>query len=81
MENNIIELPVVGEGKCKTCADIGNCPMKTMLPKHRENVKNYGENYEDTRSDLWEEESIDEPDIENGIVTWCPMHHMHHKEK
>lgn len=65
-------LPMKGE--CETCADRGDCPMKEMLPRHRANVKAYGEHYEDTRPDLWDEESIDEPEFEGGWITWCPMH-------
>jgi len=65
-------IPTPG-GVCKVCTDNSSCPMKVMLPLHRKNVLVYGEFYKDTRPDLWDEESIDEPVVENGDITWCPL--------
>ncbi len=70
------ELPIKGKGECKTCDDVNHCPMKEVLPKHLANVAVYGEYYKNERPDLWDEESVDEPEIEDGEVTWCPMHHI-----
>jgi len=73
-----LKLPIKGKGQCKTCSDVNCCPMVETLPRHLANVRIYGEYYKDVRPDLWDQDSVDEPEIENGEIIWCPMHY---KEK
>ncbi len=60
-------------GICLICDDKNNCPMTKMLPEWREFQDRYGENIP---ADIWDEYSIDEPDVVDGEITWCPMHHV-----
>jgi hypothetical protein len=62
------------KGICNSCEDKGDCPMPTLLEQHRNNIAEYGEDYDSVRPDLWDEYSIDEPEVENDEVIWCPMH-------
>lgn len=62
-------------GLCDTCDDKENCPMNDMLKSHNQYVKLYGEYYKDIRPDLWDEYAIDEPEVGNDVVIWCPMHY------
>jgi hypothetical protein len=61
------------KGKCKDCADAEECPMTEMLETHKTNQKLYGEDYKYSRPDLWDEESTEEPEFEDGEIVWCPM--------
>ena len=61
-------------GICLTCVDDNDCPISLMLQRWKKIVEEYGENIQDTRPDLWDEYSIEEPEVENDIVTWCPMY-------
>lgn len=63
-------------GICLICDDKDTCPMTEMLPKWQEIKAEYGEHVRELRPDLWDEYSIDEPDVVDGEVTWCPMHHV-----
>lgn len=59
-------------GKCQSCADNNNCPMKDMLPLHRKHVLTYGEEYWHNHPEF-EEDAIDEPEFEDDRMIWCPM--------
>ena len=61
------------KGLCTKCKDADNCQIAEMLPKWREILDEYGADVQDLRPDLWDEYSIDEPDVKNDEVTWCPM--------
>ena len=61
-------------GICLTCADKDNCPVGEMLPVWREILKEY-KDPKTERPDLFDEFSVDEPDVEDGIITWCPMYY------
>jgi len=74
-----VKLPL-NNGICLTCADIKCCPMTKMLPKWEEILAEY-KDPKTERPDLFDEFSIDKPDIEDGIITWCPMHYEHRKVK
>ena len=70
-----IPVPVLDKGICLTCEDKDTCPMPAILAQHRNNVALYGEEYKDVRPDLWDEESIAEPEFnKDGGIEWCPMH-------
>lgn len=64
-------------GLCITCADKDECPIAEMLPKWRDIKAEHGEQVIELRPDLWDEYSIEEPDIdeEDDGVMWCPMYH------
>ena len=68
------KLPITHGGICVSCDEIDDCPMAEILPDHHEIVKEYDEFYKHIRPDLWDEYSVDEPEIEDGIVTQCSMH-------
>lgn len=71
--NKKISFPTKG-GICLSCADYGDCPMNNLLKSHERNVEFFGKNYQNIRPDLWDEEAIDEPELDNGNVEWCPMY-------
>jgi len=64
----------LNNGICLTCADKNNCPVGEMLPKWKEILAEYKDPKME-RPDLFDEFSIDEPDVEDGIITWCPMYY------
>lgn len=70
-----MELPKEN-GLCITCSVQDECSMVEMLSKWRDIKAEYGDNIE-SRPDLWDEYSIEEPDIdkEDDGVMWCPMYH------
>ena len=71
---DIKSIPSTG-GICVTCTERSACPMVIMLPLHRLNVKEFEEYYADVRPDLWDEESIDEPEYTlTGNIVWCPLY-------
>ncbi len=70
----------LNNGVCFTCADINNCPMTLMLPKWEEICEEY-KDPKTERPDLFDEFSIDEPTVEDGIITWCPMHYERRRVK
>ena len=69
-----IEKEISTTGICLTCNEKGHCPMVQTLEVHRGLVYEYGEDYHNIRPDLWDEYGIDEPDIEDGKVEWCPLY-------
>jgi len=66
-------LPIAKGGLCPRCASFHDCEMSRLVETHRENQKAFGEHYKQNRPDLWHYDAIDEPDIEDGVVTWCPI--------
>ena len=64
------------KGKCLTCAERTDCPMKKMLPLHRQAKKDYGEHYATDHPDVWDEYAIDEPEFVGDVITWCPMYYQ-----
>jgi hypothetical protein len=64
-------------GLCITCADKDKCPVAEMLPKWKEILAEHGEDAKDIRPDLWDEYSIDEPDVDDfdDGVMWCAMYY------
>lgn len=69
---SVNKLPL--QGICNDCVEKERCPMIFMLREHRENMKTYGEHYENKRPDLWEEVAIDEPEFKENQMKWCPMY-------
>jgi len=70
----------LNNGICLTCVDLHNCSMTVMLPKWEEICEEY-EDPKTERPDLFKEFSIDKPIIEDGIITWCPMHYERRRVK
>ena len=69
----IPKLPATGE--CDTCQDANCCPMTEMLDEHLSCVKQYDTwHYEDVDPGSWDACSIDLPEFEGEVITWCPMH-------
>jgi len=63
----------LNNGICLLCADVNVCPMTEMLPQWQEIKAEYGDHIKELRPDLWNEYAIDEPDVADGEITWCPM--------
>lgn len=75
----ILNFPL-DNGECLTCRDSDYCPMEEMLPMWRKILAEYGEDVKEKRPDLWDEFSVDDPIIEDGIITWCPLHHVEEED-
>ena len=65
----------MNNGECLSCADKDDCPMTEMLPMWLKIISECDGDMESIPEDLWDEFSVDMPDIEDGVITWCPMHH------
>ena len=68
-----MKLPA-NKGLCLSCKDKNECVVSGILKEHKKNIKAYGKNYESVRPDLWEEFAIDEPEVKNKEVVWCPLY-------
>ena len=68
------------KGLCITCSDYNDCPMTNLLSKWNAIMAEYGCDVKDVRPDLWDEYSVDAPDIEDDGVMWCPLYFEVHTE-
>ena len=72
---DIIDITMIPmDGVCDSCLDRETCPMIDLLPLHHKHIEQYGDDYKDTHPEIWEEDGIDEPECNDGIMVWCPFH-------
>ena len=63
------------KGLCEHCADATCCFMPDMLEEHLSCVTEHDTwNYKDVDPGSWDACSIDLPEFEGEVITWCPMH-------
>lgn len=72
---NKLQFPILKkESICLKCNINKNCDMTELLKMKNNLIEEHGENWKILRPDLEEEFSIDEPDVDNDIVVWCPIY-------
>lgn len=61
-------------GICPSCADYDNCPMMEMLDEWWQLEQRAEEGDIEMNESMYDTYHIDEPEIKQGAVVWCPMH-------
>lgn len=64
---------------CLTCAERKDCPMNEALETWESILTTYENESESVPSYIYEEYYIDEPDLEDGKVIWCPLYFKEEK--